>query len=260
MTKLDITPEFLADIDEILQSYFYNRRYKLNAAEQNPYIFLNIEACGYYVENYQLKSKDIDNPELSDCFERENNIDLWISYEVTESDDETLCIRGWWRTEVLTYYYTPQKSRWIDCSLQELDTPCSDGKEFELMAPRLYDCIKSYFENEIERSRFTQKELDIHNNEEDSEKDPEYELLMNRIHDSFFGHKALELYKKYPHPLFRNTTRFLELANSSKPLTDDEWTEIELLWVDLCQRQGRDITPLNRKEIMKSWKDYQPDQ
>ncbi len=249
MIELNITPEFITDIDEILQSYFYNRRYKLNAEYRNC---LNIEACGYYVEKFELESKDIDNIELSNCFYREDNLDFRIIYEGAKSDGDTLRIIGYWRTEILSYYYTPQKTKWIDLSLKELDTPCSDGKEFESMAPRLYECIQSYFQAEIEAGLFTYKEPDY---EDDSQTDPKYRLLMNRINDSFFEHKVLGIYQEYPHLPFRNTTKFLELTTSGKPLTDDEWLEVELLWAGLCQRQGRAGSPLNRQKIIDTWED-----
>jgi hypothetical protein len=252
MIELNITPEFLANIDEILQSCFDNRRYKLNAKYDNYCNCLNIEACGYYIEKYDLESKDIDNPELSDCFYREKNIDFRVIYESTKPDNDTLKISGFWRTELLSYYYTPQKTKWIDFSLKELDTPCSDAQEFESMAPRLCECIQSYFKAEIEAGLFTYKKPDY---EDDSETDPEYQLLMNRINDSFFEHKVLELYKEYPHPPFRNTARFLELTTSGKPLTDAEWIEVELLWTDLCQRQGSSVSPLDRQKIIDSWQD-----
>jgi hypothetical protein len=253
MTELDIKPEFLSDVNEIIESYFSNRRYKLNADYSDCTNCLNIEACGYYIEKYELKSEDIDNCELSDDFYREKNIDFRILYEGTKFDGDRLTIRGWWRTEFLSYYYdyyAPEKSKWIDMSLKELSTPCSDGKEFELIAPRLYECIQSYFKEEIEAGLFAYKKSEY---KDDSEKDPEQELLNSRITDLFFEHKILELYNEYPLPSFQKTAKFIELTTSGKPLTDDEWIEVELLWADLCQRQGMEVAPLNRQKIIDSW-------
>jgi hypothetical protein len=253
MTELNITPEFLDDINEIIESYFYNRRYKLDASfSLNS---LNIEACGYYIEKYDLTSKDINNPERSDDFYRDKSLDFRILYEGTESDGDTLTILGYWRTEILSYYYTPEKTRWVDMSLEELSTPCSDGKDFELMAPRLYDCVQSYFKDEIKAGLFAySKELEyLSDNSDSEEKDPELELLNHRITDLFLEHRMLELYRLSPHPRYQKRIKFLELTTSGKPLTDDEWVEAELLWVDFCQSRGNEVTPLDRQKIIDSW-------
>jgi hypothetical protein len=82
MTDLPIAPEFLYDINRLLVDNFYNRRYKIRPCYALNSFKIHLE--GYFVENYKLKSEDIDNLDLSDSFYRDERIDFWMIYQGTK--------------------------------------------------------------------------------------------------------------------------------------------------------------------------------
>jgi hypothetical protein len=156
MTDLVIAPDFIYDVNKLLVDTFYNRRYKINPRHASNHLIIDFE--GYFVENYKLTTEDIDNPDLSDDFYRDERIDFGIKYQGAKNSDYKLSICGYWRTEVLSFEYTPEKSIWLNESYEKIEPPCSDADEFESMAPLLYDYIEMYFKSEIEMGLFTVKE------------------------------------------------------------------------------------------------------
>jgi hypothetical protein len=258
MTELSIAPVFISDISKILQDTWNNRRYKITPSYDGS--CLNIGFDGYYVKNYDLKIEDIDNPDLSDSFSRNTIIDFRMLYQGTKSGDYKLSLMGYWRTYILIMEYTQREEKfvWLNDNGQKITCPCSDGKAFELMAPQLHNCVQMHFKSKIEMGLFAFTEESSYEyepvkpeEEPESESDPKYDDLMYRIKEKAAEQNAMELFKQ--HPRFQRTARFMELTNRGTPLTDDEWIEVELLWADLCQRQGNPVTPFNRQKIIDSW-------
>lgn len=143
MTPLPPEIEFKAAT--ITTKQYPHTRYELRLLEGEEEGYITIDFFGYFTESFCPELRL--HPDPTHAWYRHPSVDFWVSWR---SEDKSLTIYGWWRSEILSFEYSPKSQSWqsTDEENENITRPYPDGERFEAIAVELYPLFCEWMDSQ----------------------------------------------------------------------------------------------------------------